>query len=123
MCRYIIHTELAGLDYQAIEERLGWIASHHLGSLEGDVEVFWPQERLGLNAPKITIDAEFTVGTEEGDIAPDPKVFRNFGDRLLTVLELNVVFDNTNLHKGDAVATWVKPDQGQTIYLAGSRSR
>jgi hypothetical protein len=119
MCRFIVHTmlELSGQTLLSIETSLSNLAVQKLGSMAKDIEIYWPKERLGLNAAKVTIDAEFTVGSEEGDIKPDGAKFEIFAKSLIGFLQYSFCFEKS-LKKGDPVAVWVKPDQGKSVWLA-----
>lgn len=121
MCRYIIHTEVElPIEFQEkIEFYLYHRALDILGSLDGDVEFFWPVERLGRGAPTISVDAQFTVGEEEGDISPDRQVFSIFANSVLTFLEVHQLLNSIN--PGDPVAVWIQPDEGKSIYLSATR--
>lgn len=112
--------EISEQALMVIENLLANHAVENLGSEKDDVEIYWPKERLGLNAAKITIDAEFTVGNKKGDIKPDREIFEEFAHTLLAFLKVNAYLEPI-LNEGDPVAVWVKPDQGKSVWLSGSR--
>jgi len=122
MCRYIVHThfKLSLKNQEAIEECFEELAINILGSLEGDVEFQWPNERLGRGTPVITIDAEFTVGSEEGDVLPDRDLHSRFAGVVLSYLIYSSLFKE--IKTGGSVATWVRPDEGKSVYISYKRS-
>ena len=117
MCRYIIWTkiELSDSVREKIESTLILLAEDRLGSDKGDVEVFWPVARLGKGSPIISIDAEFTVGDDIGDIPPDQKRFSRFASNLILFMKTSPELMQFAL--SGPFAAWVKPDIGKSVYL------
>lgn len=114
MCRFIVH-RIVDIDEfeKTLEDDLYNVAIEVLGASEGDVEVIWPEEKLGRGCPALTVDATFTVGEETGDIPNDKKLFEAFADSVLSSLLILApfLFDKADggMLRRLKVATWVIP--------------